>query len=164
MPSVRGPPVPVRADDLVGGAASMERRYRVAIAGTHRMLTRELAGHNWAAGFAAVPRAQLVGVFDKGAETRRAFAECWGPLPSFDDFARLLAEVRPDIVCVATRQTMHADQIEQAAAAGVRGILCEKPLATSPAEVDRIVAACERHRVIFAFALDRRWYPYYRAL
>ena len=142
----------------------MERRYRVAIAGAHRMLTRELAGHNWAAGFAPVPRAELVGVFDKGAETRRAFVECWGPLPSFDDFARLLTEVRPDIVCVATRQTMHADQIEQAAAAGVRGILCEKPLATSPAEVDRIVAACERHGVIFAFGLDRRWYPYYRAL
>ena len=33
----------------------MERRYRVAIAGCHRMLDRTPAGHNWAAGFAADP-------------------------------------------------------------------------------------------------------------
>jgi predicted dehydrogenase len=128
------------------------------------MLDRRLAGHNWAAGFAAVPRVELAGVFDKGAATRQAFLDCWGPLPAFDDFDRLLVAVQPDIVCIATRQTMHAEQIERAAAAGVRGILCEKPLATSLGEVDRIIAACERGKIAFAFGLDRRWYPYYRSL
>lgn len=142
----------------------MERRYRVAIAGCHRMLERRLAGHNWAAGFAAVPRAEIVGVFDKGAETRRAFVECWGPLPDFDDFDAMLAATRPDVVCIATRQTMHAEQVERAVAAGVRGILCEKPLATSPGEMDRIIAACRAGGVSFAFGLDRRWFPFYRTL
>jgi predicted dehydrogenase len=142
----------------------MEPRYRVVIAGCHRMLERKLVGHNWAAAFAAVPCTAIVAVFDKGVETRQAFQECWGPLAAFDDFARLLAESQPDILCVATRQTLHAAEIEQAAAAGVRGILCEKPLATSLDEVDRIVAACERYRVAFAFGLDRRWYPSYRRL
>src|SRR5262245_20626981 len=99
----------------------MEPRYRVAIAGCHRMLARKLAGHNWAAAVAAVPRTELVAVFDKGADTRRAFQECWGPLPAFDDFAHLLAEIQPDILCVTTRQTLHAEEIEQATAAGVRG-------------------------------------------
>jgi predicted dehydrogenase len=139
-------------------------RYRVAIAGCHRMLDRRLVGHNWASGFAAVPRAEIVGVFDKGAATRQAFVDCWGPLPAFEDFGAMLDATRPDIVCVTTRQTMHAEQIEQAAAFGVRGILCEKPLATSLGEVERIVAACERHNVSFAFGLDRRWYPFYRTL
>ena len=57
---------------------------------------------------------------------------------------------------------MHADQIEQAVAAGVRGILCDKPLVTSLAELDRVAAACEE--IPLAFALDRRWDPAYRAL
>ncbi len=140
------------------------QRYRVAIAGCHRMLDRRLVGHNWAAGFAAESRAELVGVFDRGADTRQSFVDCWGPLPAFDDFGRLLAETQPDIVCVATRQTMHAEQIEQAAAAGVRGILCEKPLATSMREVAQIVAACERNNISFAFGVDRRWFPFYRTL
>lgn len=137
---------------------------RVAIAGCHRMLDRTPANHNWAAAFAAVPTARMVAVYDKGAETRRAFVDCWGPLPSYDDYGRMLQDIRPDIVCVATRQTVHADQIDAAAESGVRGILCDKPLATSMAEVTRIVAACEDYGVRFAFGVDRRWYAYYRAL
>ena len=121
------------------------------------MLQRELAGHNWAAAFIAVARCELVAVFDKGEDTRRRFVECWGPLPVFADYERMLAETHPHIVCVATRQTMHADQIEAAARAGVRGILCEKPLATSLAEVDRIMSVCRDYNLAFAFGLDRRW-------
>jgi predicted dehydrogenase len=71
----------------------------------------------------------------------------------------MLDEVEPDLLCIATRQTLHADQIEAAVAAGVRGILCDKPLATSLTEMDRIVAACAA--VPLAFALDRRWYAAY---
>src|SRR5205823_411877 len=96
----------------IGQERIVERRYRVAIAGCHRMLERTPAGHNWAAAFAADPRAELVAVFDKGAETRRAFLDCWGPLPAFDDYAALLAAMRPDVVCIATRQTLHAEQLE----------------------------------------------------
>lgn len=128
------------------------------------MLSRTLAGHNWAAAFAAVPRAEMVAVFDRGDTTRRAFGECWGPLPAFDDYATMLASVQPDIVCLATRQTLHAEQVELAARAGVRGILCEKPLATSMGEVDRLIQTCRQFDITFAFGLDRRWSPFYRTL
>lgn len=148
----------------VNSAADRPSRYRVAIAGCHRMLSREIAGHNWAAAFAAVPRAEVVAVFDRGEATRDAFTACWGPLPAFDDVPKMLATVRPDVLCLATRQTQHADQIEQAVAAGVRAILCEKPLATSMGEVDRIVEVCRRSGVTFCFGLDRRWFPYYRTM
>ena len=63
---------------------------------------------------------------------------------------------------LTTRQTMHAEQIEQAAEAGVGGILCDKPLATSLDEVDRILAACRRAHLPLAFGLDRRWTRRYR--
>jgi predicted dehydrogenase len=137
---------------------------RVVFAGIHRQLDRTLANHNWAAAFALDPRTEVVGVFDHGAETRDAFRACWGDTASFDDYAAMLGEIRPEVVCIATRQTMHADQVEAAVAGGVRGILCDKPLATSMAEVDRIVAACRRGGVAFAFGLDRRWVRYYRRL
>lgn len=84
-------------------------------------------------------------------------------MPTYDKYTKMLAEVKPDIVCIATRQTMHADQIEQAAAASVRGILCDKPLATTLVEADRIAAACQTHNVMLVFGLDRRWQqPYQR--
>ncbi|MBX3011419.1 MAG: Gfo/Idh/MocA family oxidoreductase [Caldilineaceae bacterium] len=138
--------------------------YRVAIAGCHRMVTRPLAGHNFASAFAAVPETEIVAVFDLGAPTRAAFVQCWGDMPAYDDYAQMLQEVQPDLLCIATRQTMHADQIEQAVAAGVRGILCDKPLATALEEGDRILAACQAQSVPLLFALDRRWHAPYQFL
>ncbi|HEV7214434.1 MAG TPA: Gfo/Idh/MocA family oxidoreductase [Chloroflexota bacterium] len=142
----------------------MSESYRVAVAGCHRMLEKRVANHNWAAAVAAVPACQVVAVFDHDLATRQAFVDCWGAMPAFSHYQQMLDEVRPDIVCVATRQTMHADQIEAAAAGHVRGILCEKPLATSMQETQRIVAACRRHGVAFSYGLDRRWFPYHRML
>ena len=136
-----------------------EESLRVAVAGCHRMLLRDLTHHNFAAAFNAVPETEIVGVFDYGEETRSDFVTCWqdvwGDIPTFGEYERMLEVVKPDLVCIATRQTMHAEQIEAGVAAGVRGILCDKPLATSLAEMDRILAACAD--VPLAFGLDRRW-------
>ena len=46
-----------------------ENTLRVAIAGCHRMLLRDLTHHNFAAAFRAIPDTEIVGVFDYGAET-----------------------------------------------------------------------------------------------
>ena len=143
-----------------------KQKCRVAIAGCHRMVTPTPGSHNFAAAFHAVPEVQVVGVFDYGAETRAEFATCWrdvwGEVPTYDDYERMLTETRPDLVCIATRQTMHADQIELAVQSGVRGILCDKPLVTSLEELDRVNAACRD--VPLLFALDRRWSARYRSL
>jgi predicted dehydrogenase len=106
----------------------------------------------------------LVAVYDRGAETRADFVRCWGKMPAYDDYARMLREVQPDLLCIATRQTLHAAQIEEAEANGVRGILCDKPLATTLLETDRILAACREHTIALTFALDRRWHDSYRYL
>ncbi len=123
------------------------------------MLLRDLTSHNFAAAFHAAPGVEIVAVFDYGAETRAEFVACWhdvwGDIPTFGDYESMLDEVKPDLLCVATRQTMHAEQIEAAVAAGVRGILCDKPLATSLSEMDRILATCAN--VPLAYGLDRRW-------
>jgi predicted dehydrogenase len=141
---------------------------RVAIAGCHRMLDTLPRGHNWANGFARVPETAVVAVFDKGAETREEFRsvwkDTWGDIPGYGDYGKMLAETKPDIVCVTTRQTMHADQIEAAVAAGVKGIACEKPFATSLEEADRIVSACRGAGVPLAYLLDRRWSAAYGAV
>jgi predicted dehydrogenase len=144
----------------------MRERLRVAIAGCHRQVMRQPGSHNWAVAFDAVPDTEIVAVFDLGAEARDAFVACWQsegrPIAAYADYEQMLREVRPDMVCVATRQTMHARQIELAVDAGVRGILCDKPLAISLAEVDRIVAVCQNAKVALAFGLDRRWTTRYR--
>ena len=139
---------------------------RVAVAGCHRMTHRTPGSHNFATAFHAVPETDVVAVFDLGTDTRTEFVDCWrevwGEIPTYGDYQQMLNEIQPDLLCIATRQTMHADQIELAVQAGVRGILCDKPLATSLAEMDRIIAACRE--VPLLLGLDRRWMPRYCAL
>ncbi len=140
--------------------------YRVAIAGCHRMLQRELAYHNFASAFNAVAETEVVAVFDYGEETRADFLSCWrdvwGEIPTYSDYDLMLREIQPDLLCVATRQTQHADQIEAAVEVGVRGILCDKPLATTLSEMDRILEACTDTPLVFG--LDRRWNRRYKHL
>ncbi len=143
-------------------------KLRVAIAGCHRMLDTLNRGHNWANGFARVPDTAVVGIFDKDQETRDTFRsvwkDTWGEIPGYDDYENMLADTRPDIVCITTRQTMHAAQVDAAVAAGVRGIAIEKPFATSLAEADRIISVCEQNNVAIAYLLDRRWIKRHRAV
>ena len=143
----------------------MSQLYRVAIAGCHRMLDRKPANHNFATAFDADAATEIVAVFDLGAETRQAYVECWGAqVAAYDSFGAMLQQERPDILCLATSQKMHADQIQEAVAAGVRGILCDKPLATSLVEADRLLDACRSAAVPLALGLDRRWLSSYRRL
>ena len=52
--------------------------------------------------------------------------------------AHLLADDSVDVVAICSPHAFHAEQITAAVTAGVRGILCEKPLATSKDEAERI--------------------------
>ena len=143
----------------------MTQTWRVAIAGCHRMLDRKPANHNFATAFDAVPDTHIVAVFDLGADTRQEFVDCWGDrVTAYDDFGSMLQQEQPDILCLATSQKMHADQVRQAVAAGVRGILCDKPLVTSLSEADSLLDACRTAAVPLAFGLDRRWLVSYRRL
>lgn len=142
---------------------------RVALAGCHRSVTPQPGSHNWAAGLAqAAGDVRVVAVYDRGADTRAQFRAAWrgtwGEIAPYDDYQRMLDEVRPDVVCIATRQTHHADQIIRAAAAGVRGILCDKPFVTTLAEGDAALAACRDAGVAIAYGTEWRWSEEYRWL
>ena len=138
----------------------------VAVAGCHRMVTRTAGSHNFGAALQAVAETDVVAVFDFDSATRDEFTTCWEDVwpdvVTYDDYEQMMTVVQPDLLCLATRQTMHADQIEIAVQSGVKGILCDKPLVTSLAEMDRVLSACRD--VPLLFALDRRWFDRYRTI
>ena len=63
---------------------------------------------------------------------------------SYDDYDACLSEV--DAVYIALPNSMHADFTVRAAKAGVH-VLCEKPMAVTVAECQRMIRACRQHRV-----------------
>jgi predicted dehydrogenase len=110
---------------------------KVCVIGVGRMGRRHIAAAR-GAGF------ELAGVFDQSPEAvATTLAECNVEKDiAFSDASRMLAAARPDAVVISTTAPSHCEFVCAAAAAGVRYILCEKPMASSLDECDRMIAAC----------------------
>ena len=79
----------------------------------------------------------------------------------FTDALQMLSTVRPQALVIATTAPTHAQYVIAAAESGVRHILCEKPMATSLAEADAMMAACARHGTRLAINHQMRFMPQY---
>jgi predicted dehydrogenase len=109
----------------------------------------------WSEVFRDAADAELVGIWDDDPARGQAAAQRYGT--RFEpDLDALLAACDAVAVCSAT--IAHAPLIERAAAAGCH-ILCEKPLATTLADCDRIEAAVRRAGVTFMQSFPKRFDP-----
>ena len=79
------------------------------------------------------------------------------------DLADFLATPGLEAVYVATPNHLHRPVVEAAARAG-KHVLCEKPMATSLADAEAMVAACQAHGVRYATAFDQRFQARHRRL
>jgi predicted dehydrogenase len=100
---------------------------------------------------------ELIATWDDNVERGQKAAQSFGMeyRPSADDIIR---DPRIDAVIVTTETNRHAEFVERAAAAG-KHILCQKPMATTVADCDRIIAAVEKHGVKFSMAFQMRHDP-----
>jgi predicted dehydrogenase len=95
--------------------------------------------------------ARVVAVADPSEHARNHVGDLVG-LSSADrhtDPGDLITRDDIDIIDVCTPQAFRRDVLVDAAAAG-KHILCEKPLATTPADADRAVQAADASGVVFA--------------
>ena len=74
-----------------------------------------------------------------------------------------LVDPRVNAVVLATPHSLHVDQAVAAARAG-RAVFCEKPLALTRSEAQRVVAACREAGVVLATGQDKRHWPSMREL
>lgn len=109
-------------------------------------------------------RVEVVACCGRRFEPAQAFAAEQGISRAFTDFRRMLSEVPLDILSVVTHAPSHAEITIAAAEAGVPCILCEKPMATSVAEADAMISACERAEVRLSINHCRRWWGAYHRL
>lgn len=151
------------------------QKYRCAIVGLTAIasapVTTNLSGgrhplpYSHAAAIAAIPNAEVVAVCDLVPAAVTAFVEQWGAtwpaLRTYHDAATMLANEEIDILSVCTPDDRHADLVIAAAERGIPAIMCEKPLATTLADADRMIAAIEHHGTLVAVEHTRRWDPYF---
>ena len=122
----------------------------VALVGAGRIA--RLHAENVASG---VSRLRLVAVADPLAEARDSLARDAGCEP-VAEWRELLE--RPDVeaVLLCSPSGLHAEQIEEAAAAG-KHVFSEKPVAADVASADQAVAAAERAGIVLQVGYNRRF-------
>lgn len=92
---------------------------------------------------------EIVGVMSGDAARGHAYAERHGIAASTTSLDDLLADEGPDAVYISTTNEKHHPQALAAIAAG-KHVLCEKPLAMTPAEAAEMVRAAQAKGVVFA--------------
>ena len=137
----------------------------VALIGTGRVgyqFTFSDLPDNHAAAVAASDRCRLVAGVNRGRDKLVEFGERFGVEALYHDYRQMLAESAPEICIVATHPELHCAMVEDCAAApATRAIICEKPMALSLGECDRMIAACERAGVLLQINHNRRWNPHW---
>jgi len=112
-----------------------------------------------APGYLQHPRCDVVALCDTVPERAKRRAREWGIAPRvYGDLAQVLDDAAVDAVELLTPTWMHADQIVAALEAG-KHVSCQKPLATTIAEADRIAAAVARARTTFRVTENFLYYP-----
>jgi predicted dehydrogenase len=76
----------------------------------------------------------------------------------FRDLKAMFAAVTPDIAIIAAPHRHHADLVVSCLEK-TAGVLCEKPMAMTAAECDRMIAAADHANRVFAVGHFRRFFP-----
>ncbi|CAI8022916.1 Probable cation efflux system protein Rv2025c [Geodia barretti] len=76
----------------------------------------------------------------------------------------MLEKENLDVVSVATPDDYHTNPVCDASDAGIKGILCEKPLTINLEDADRIIETVERNGTKMSVDHTRSWLPLYQAV
>ncbi|WP_461224679.1 Gfo/Idh/MocA family protein [Lacticaseibacillus suihuaensis] len=113
--------------------------------------------HAHAAAIAALPDATLAACCDCDVVKGRAFAKAAGAVAFYSDYHELLAS-NLDVVTIATPHFLHATMSIAALQAG-KAVLCEKPLAMTPAEGRAVLAVAAKFPGKYAVIFQNRFAP-----
>ena len=109
-----------------------------------------------------IPNIEVAAVSDLDEATAKAKAEALGIARYTADFDGLLNK---DIACVhiCTPNNQHYDMARKSLVAG-KHVVCEKPLATTVAQAEELVALAEEKQLVNAVHFNIRYYPLIRQM
>jgi predicted dehydrogenase len=126
----------------------MSGKYGVAIVGFGGM-------GGWHANLLrSIPEADLKGVYDILPERLRA-AESEG-IFAYESMEKVLQDKDVKLITIATPNDVHKQLAIEVMKAG-KNVVCEKPVALSSDELQEMIDAAEKYKVLFTVHQNRRW-------
>ena len=140
-------------------AAYTGKKFRIAIIGCGGISQTHLDAYK------NIPEVEIVAGVDIKPERLDIMHETWGvPRKNlFTDWKEMLKKVKPDAVDVCTPNGVHCAPVVDACNAGCHAFV-EKPMAMTPAECEKMVAAARKNNVKLAVGFQFRYRPNSEAL
>ena len=128
----------------------MPKTYTAAIVGCGSI------GHAHAEGY-QIAGVELVAIADPQPVARQQYMHEYGALQEFATVEEMLQKAQPDLVSVCTWHLLHPAPTIAAAAAGIKGVICEKPMAIGMAAANSMVEACDASGTKLVISHQRRF-------
>ena len=113
--------------------------------------------YSHASTYAYMEETELVAGANRGEERRTEFTRRFGAR-AYQDWREMIEKERLDILSIAAPTPLKAEAIAFAVEHGVRGIYCEKTLATSLAEADRVASILRASKGACNWGAERRYH------
>ena len=126
-------------------------KHKTAIIGCGRI------ANTHARGYSRHPDIDMVAGVDINAEGLTQFRETWNIPQGFNDHLQMLEQVKPELVSICTYADLHWPMLKACVDAGVKGIICEKPMLNSPSELPKLRALVQESGVKIAIGHMRRY-------
>jgi predicted dehydrogenase len=115
--------------------------------------------HAHMAGYRDNNNVEVVAVVDPVETARQQFIEEYDIPQSFASVEEMFAALVPDLVSVCTWHLLHPAPTVAAAQAGVKAVICEKPMAVGLGPADEMVEACRQSGTKLIISHQRRFTP-----
>ena len=156
---------PLHAASEAGGPISnddpMDRRLGVAVVGLGHLALEQILP-----GFGQAKSVRITALVSGHSEKARAVAAQHGVLEqnlyNYDNFDKIKDNPAIDVVYIVVPNAMHEEFVTRAARAG-KHVLCEKPMAATVAEAERMVRACAAAKVKLMIAYRMQYEATQRA-
>lgn len=131
------------------------KKIRVAVIGAGNM------GRHHVRNYINLPGAELLGIADVNPATKEMAAE-YG-VAYFEDYLKMLDELKPDAVSIVVPTPFHATIGLEAMKRGIH-CLIEKPIASTVAEANKLIAMAKKKNLVFTVGHIERYNPLIRAI
>ena len=109
-----------------------------------------------------IEQASIVGICDNYEPHLQKAQKAAGPgAEAFSSYEKMLKELKPQAIVIATPLYLHFEMCMKALEAGC-AVFCEKTMCYSVEEAQKLVQEVQKHKAIFQVGLQRRANPIYR--
>ena len=143
----------------------MKKKYKAAVIGCGKMgaeewnFSKELYPETHAASYKNHPRTDLSALVDIDQKKLENAGKYFPEVALFNSAKEMLEKIKPDIVSIAATSDSHASLVELAAEYKVPAILCEKPIAESIKQAEKMIEICKKNNSLLFINHQRRFDP-----